>query len=213
MMLNSSMMLDLTNVGIMRKLRIMPKPRKPSIIPPPLADSIAGKLSAPVSIWTSYGLASNPFFQEELRSEPSALYPIALHVGREEELRLAMRQLGGSPSTRVIVEGAPGVGKTSFVNKLKSDMSQAGLITHTDPVRIITDTTVLSFVADVLRVLLRMRSATALPADAFWTRTARLVEGEDTMAGGVTLGPIGMSFQGGRVPAEAPLGTLYEVVA
>lgn len=206
-------MRHLTNLSIMRTMRIMPRKRKTSIIPPPPADSIAGKLAAPVSIWTSYGLASNPFFQEELRSEPSALYPIALHVGREEELRLAARQLGGSPSTRVIVEGAPGIGKTSFVNKLKADVSQAGLVTHTDPVRIITDTTVLSFVADVLRVLLRMRSATALPVDAFWTRTARLVEGEDTMAGGVTLGPVGVSFQGGRVPAEAPLGTLYEVVA
>ena len=79
--------------------------------------------------------------------------------------------------------------------------------------RIVADTTVLSFVADVLRVLLRIRTVRQLDSDAFWTRTARLVEGEDTLAGGFTLGPVGVSYQGGRVPAEAPLGTLYDVVA
>jgi hypothetical protein len=87
------------------------------------------------------------------------------------------------------------------------------MLTHAEPVRIVADSTVLSFVADVLRVLLRIRTARGLDTDAFWTRTARLVEGEDTMSGGLTLGPIGVSYQGGRIPAEAPIGTLYEVVA
>lgn len=33
------------------------------------------------------------------------------------------------------------------------------------------------------------------------------------MSGGLTLGPIGVSYQGGRIPAEAPIGTLYDVVS
>jgi len=214
MMRETSIMPALTSARMMRRLRIMRGKRSSSITPFEADEPIPPREPAgPVSIWDAYGLAANPFFQEELRSGPAAPYPIALHVGRDAELRLALRQLGGGTSSRIIVEGAPGIGKTSFVNKLKAEAAQSGMLTHADPVRIVADTTVLSFVADVLRVLLRIRTAHGLTGDAFWTRTARLVEGEDTMAGGFTLGPIGVSYQGGRVPAEAPLGTLYEVIA
>jgi hypothetical protein len=190
----------------------MPRSKPPRIIEPS-SDVLSVPTRGLASIWSSYGLASDPFFQEELRSDSAALYPISLHVGREEELRMVSRQVGGAPSTRLVIEGAPGLGKTSFVNKVKAELSEAGIVTHSDPVRIVADTTVLSFVADVLRVLLRIRAMRGLDGDAFWTRTARLVEGEDTLAGGFTLGPVGVSYQGGRVPAEAPLGTLYDVVA
>jgi DNA-binding transcriptional ArsR family regulator len=111
-----------------------------------------------------------------------------------------------------MVEGAPGIGKTSFVNKLKAELAAAGMLTHADPVRIVADSSVLAFVADVLRVLLRIRAAHKLDGDAFWRRTARIVEGEDTQAGGFNVGPVGVSYERGRVPAEAPLGNLYEVV-
>jgi len=199
---------------MMLNVRIMRKSKSSSIIPFEADEPIPPReLGGPVSIWSAYGLAANPFFQEELRSDPTAPYPVALHVGRDDEMRLALRQLGGGTSSRVIVEGAPGIGRTSFVNKLKAEVTQLGMLTHAEPVRIVADSTVLSFVADVLRVLLRIRNARGLDSDAFWTRTARLVEGEDTMSGGFTLGPIGVSYQGGRVPAEAPLGTLYEVLA
>jgi DNA-binding transcriptional ArsR family regulator len=211
MMRKSRIMPPLICGGMMHKLRIMP-PRRNANIMAGLPDE-PQLLPGPTTIWSAYGLASNPFFQEELRSDPSAAYPVALHVGRDAELRLALRQLGDGASSRVIVEGAAGVGKTSFVNKLKAEITRAGMLTHADPIRIVADSSVLGFVADVLRVLLRTRTAHGLEADAFWTRTARLVAGEDTVAGGITLGPIGVSFQGGRIPAEAPLGTLYEVLA
>lgn len=194
----------------MLTLRIMPPKRTTSMIAPAGEPAL---LPGPVSIWNAYGLSTNPFFQEELRSDPAAPYPIALHVGRDAELQLGLRQLGDGRSSRVIVEGAPGIGKTSFVNKLKAEVARAGMLTHAEPIRVVADSTVLSFVADVLRVLLRIRTAGGLDADSFWTRTARLVEGEDTIAGGFTLGPVGVSYQGGRIPAEAPLGNLYDVMA
>src|SRR3954463_14523087 len=131
---------------MMLKLRIMPKKKSSSIIPFEADEPIPPReLPGPVSIWNAYGLAANPFFQEELRSDPTAPYPVALHVGRDEEMRLALRHLGGGTSSRVIVEGAPGIGKTSFVNKLKAEVTQLGMLTHAEPVRIVADSTVLSF--------------------------------------------------------------------
>ncbi|HEU0053273.1 MAG TPA: AAA family ATPase, partial [Longimicrobium sp.] len=166
----------------------------------------------PPNIWNAFGLSSDPFFQEELRPGPTALYPVSLHVGREEELRLLLRQIGGAPSTRAIVEGAAGLGKTSLINKLKAEVA-GHLLTHPDPVRVTADTTVAGFTADVLRIVLRIRAALELDGDDFWRRTARIVEGEDTVAAGVTIGPVGLQYEGGRIPAEAPMGTLYDTVA
>ena len=104
---------------MMRNVRIMPKRRTSSIMQQAEGGpALRIDATAPMNVWAAYGLSGNPFFQEELRSEAGAFHPITLHVGRDDELRLALRHLGGSPSTRLMVEGAPGIGKTSFVNKL-----------------------------------------------------------------------------------------------
>src|SRR3954468_20475740 len=80
----------LTRGGTMRKLRIMRTKRSSGIISLDGEEPLPPReLPGPVSIWNACGLAANPFFQEELRSDPAAPYPIALHVGRDAEMRLA----------------------------------------------------------------------------------------------------------------------------
>jgi hypothetical protein len=119
-----------------------------------------------INAWNLYGLRSTPFFQEELRAAPGAAYPVdLLFVGREGELARAERQIGGSTSSRVLVQGLPGLGKTSFVNRLKSDVATGGLLTHDQPIRITSAATPLGFTADVLRVLLRIHTSEGLAAD------------------------------------------------
>jgi DNA-binding transcriptional ArsR family regulator len=177
---------------------VLPLESEPALVPTP-------------NLWTAYGIASDPFFQAELRSDLRAQYPISLHVGREAELRLLLRQLGGAPSTRVLIEGDAGLGKTSLANKLKADLAPR-MLSHSEPVRITADTTALTFTADVLRVILRIRTLLDLPSGEFWTHAARLVEGEDTVGAGFTLGPVGVQYQGGRIAPEAPYGTLHGTV-
>lgn len=176
--------------------------------PPALTNTDSADTVAAPTLWAAYGLASDPFFQAELRSDPTALYPISLHVGRDAELRLILRQLGGSPSTRVLIEGEAGLGKTSLANKVKAELSPR-MHSHAEPVRITAETSALSFTADVLRVVLRIRTLLDLPGGDFWTMAARIVEGEDTVGAGFTLGVVGVQYQGGRIAPEAPSGTLH----
>src|SRR5918992_2628224 len=142
------------------------------------------------SPWTPYGLTDDPFFQAPLSPSSEAARPITLFVGRDAEIRLLGGQVVGASSSRAIVEGAPGVGKTSFVNRLKVALAERGVLTHERPVRAAPGMTGRQFVAEVLRVLLQIR-ATLLPLsmperskalaarvasskarveDAFWTR-------------------------------------------
>jgi hypothetical protein len=167
-----------------------------------------------VNAWNLYGLRSSPFFQEELRAAPGAAYPVALlFVGREDELARVGRQIGGSTSSRVLVQGLPGLGKTSFVNRLKSEMASSGVVTHDQPIRITSAATPLGFTADVLRVLLRIHTSQGLARDRFWEHAARLVEGQDVLAGGVSLLSVGFQVEKGRIPPDLAITSLYEVIA
>ncbi|MFL5576679.1 MAG: AAA family ATPase [Gemmatimonadaceae bacterium] len=180
--------------------------------------------STPIaSPWTPYGLSDDPFFQAPLAPSDDAARPITLFVGREEEVQLLGGQVVGSSSSRAIIQGPAGVGKTSFVNRLKVALAEQGVLTHEQPVRIRAGMSPRQFCAEVLRVLLQIR-ATQAPApglarntaklaskeargeDAFWRRVGHLVEGEDTTAGGVTFGVpaanIGVQKERGRIPAE-----------
>ena len=52
---------------------------------------------------------------------------------------LAANQVLGSASSRAIVQGEYGVGKTSFTNRLKTALAEHGVLTHARPVRVTRD--------------------------------------------------------------------------
>lgn len=193
-------------------------------------------MSQPVVIanpWLLYKLQSDPFFQEPLTAASGAAYAVGdLFVGRETEVRQLGAQVLGSISSRSLVQGSAGVGKTSVVQQLKTAAAEQGVLTHVDPVRIVSGMTVGQFCAEVLRTLLQIRAARTLLAgqrtgkdpgrgarraatatssspaagtpdsDAFWRRVTRVLEGEDTSAVGVSVASIGGSLEPTRIPAE-----------
>src|SRR5680860_147883 len=129
------------------------------------------------SLWEPYGLRASPFFQDEL-SPIGFEHPVSLFVGRDEARERIIRRLVSDPKSRTIVQGDPGVGKTSFVNRIKAEAAENGMISYEHPIRITSRTTLMSFVADSLRTILRMRSSSERSADeAFWKSTARLLDG------------------------------------
>jgi hypothetical protein len=172
------------------------------------------------SPWTPFGLSDDPFFQAALdpAEDSRAIHPISLFVGRTAELQMIGSQVIGASSSRAILTGGPGVGKTSLVNRLKASLASQGVLTHTAPVRVVSGMTPRHFEAEVLRVLLQMRAGeqavTPLPAqstrlgeeqaddEVFWRRVGRLIMGEDSVAGGVSLGGFGAQSEAIRIPAE-----------
>jgi DNA-binding transcriptional ArsR family regulator len=189
-----------------------------------------------MSIWESYGLRGSPFFQDELSSNPASEHPVdKLLVGRDQELRLLERQVVGERHSRSIVEGQPGIGKTSFVNRFKAGCARAGMLIHEDPIRIESTMAARDLVAEVLRVILRVRNAALgvqslwsttagkafrsredKTAAAFWDQAARIVEGADTMSGGISGGTsfaqLGVQVDRGRIAPDVPIGSLYHVL-
>ena len=165
-------------------------------------------------LWEPFGLRSSPFFQDELRPTDDNGYPISLFVGRARELLRIERRMASDRSSRTIVQGDPGIGKTSFVNRLKADMAAEGVVTHAQPVRITSDTTRATFVADVLRTLVRIRLVSfpreKQQPDRFWKRTVRLLEGEDTLGGSVSALGVGAGMTRGFIAPQAPGDSLFE---
>jgi hypothetical protein len=162
------------------------------------------------TVWTSFGLRGNPFFQNELRPGDS-LHPVTLFVGRETELGRVRRRLATDTATRTIIEGAPGVGKTSFVNRLKFDLARMGVATYEQPIRIDSNSTRSSFVADVLRTLLRIRLVAGRTNDSgIWRRTARLLEGEVLLGGSVSVMGAGGGISRSYAAPQLAADSLYE---
>jgi hypothetical protein len=179
------------------------------------------------SVWHLFGLRDSPFFQDVLQPASDASRPASLFVGRTPELRRLARRIIGTTSTRFIVQGGPGVGKTSFVNRLKCELARYGVLSHEKPVRITPDMNCRALTAEVLKVLLRIRHEARVAAarrssvllrkakefaagDKFWTYIARLVKGQDLLNAGLAIGAFGGSYERGRIPAEIPDLSLYD---
>lgn len=168
--------------------------------------------TAPLSLWAPYGLTESPFFQEELKPNETARHPISLFVGRAPELTRLSRRLVSDPLSRSIVQGPPGIGKTSFVNRLKVAVAEHGIASHENPIRITSDMTHAAFVRESLRTLLRIRMGIRdVDPDAdFWKRTVLLLEGLEVTGGGINLGGFGATVSRSIAPPQLPIDSLFE---
>lgn len=187
------------------------------------------------SVWSPFGLRDDPFFQQPLqpREDEWADRPITLFVGRDEELGRVGRQVVSSSSSRAIIQGDAGIGKTTFINRVKSEVVKHGVLTHADPVRVVRGMTPRHFLAEVLKTLLQIRATLATAEstglltrakdflsresgatteDRFWTRVGRIVEGEDSTAVGLTAAVVGAQRERVRIPGEVGDVSLHSEV-
>lgn len=196
---------------------------------PQMADL---KLGSP---WAPYGLRDDPFFQQPLQptDDDEAPRPITLFVGRDDELTLVANQILGSSNSRAILEGDAGVGKTSFVSRLKTELGKHDVLMHVDPVRVRPGMTGQQFVAETLKVLLQIwatvnaddggllrragraakREVAADTESAFWRRVGRLIQGEDSIAVGMNIAAVGAQLEHVRIPAEVGDVSLFDELA
>jgi len=74
--------------------------------------------------WEICGFRSSPYFQDALE-ENSETKSLNLFVGRQKELRQLLFTIGSSDSSRQAVAGFPGVGKTTLVQVVKTQVKEA----------------------------------------------------------------------------------------
>lgn len=77
------------------------------------------------NLWNLYNLRESPYFQDTLGGETEH-HPLSLFVGRRTELDGLITTIGSAGSSRQVVGGRAGVGKTTLVQSVKAAAVGAG---------------------------------------------------------------------------------------
>jgi hypothetical protein len=88
--------------------------------------------------WNAFNLRQSPFFQDTLWSGVDARYPLELFVGREAESGRILRGIFGAADSRQVVTGAPGRGKTTLAQYVKSRAAAKGFFSNAEPVSVMS---------------------------------------------------------------------------
>jgi len=77
------------------------------------------------NLWNLYNLRESPYFQDTLGGEAER-HPLSLFVGRRSEIDSLVATIGSGGSSRQVVGGRAGVGKTTLVQSVKASAVGAG---------------------------------------------------------------------------------------
>lgn len=150
-------------------------------------------------IWNRYGLSDNPYFIQPLSRESLRLFKGKSRTEAAAEI-CARVTSGGSPI--LLLEGGPGVGKTTLVNYAKEQLAQAGKhYVYPHRIEISSDSTRESLAAEYLAAL--TTTALATEPKVGWDKDARWQAAYKTIAdtwrasglgGGVSFAGFGASL-------------------
>jgi len=84
------------------------------------------------NVWQIFNLRSTPFFQETL----SDTYPLDLFVGRDAETDRILQGIGSAPTSRQLIEGPAGFGKTTLAQYIKYLADEDGYLSYARPVSV-----------------------------------------------------------------------------
>lgn len=101
-----------------------------------------------LDLWSLFGLRESPFFQDTLT--PGSAYPTVLFVGREAETERVLRQVGSSPSSRQVLHGPPGIGKTTLAQHAKDILTLDGFLVRWRPVAVTAGQGSAALLVDIL---------------------------------------------------------------
>lgn len=99
-------------------------------------------------LWSLFGLGESPFFLDTLT--PGSRYPPELFVGREAETQRVLRHVASSPSSRQVLHGPPGIGKTTLAQHVKHLLSRDGYVVRWRPVAVTAGQRSAALLVDIL---------------------------------------------------------------
>lgn len=177
------------------------------------------------NLWHLFNLRSSPFFQETL----SDTYPLSLFVGRQRDSDRLLRGIGSSSSSRQLIEGSPGIGKTTLAQYVKGQAAEAGFLSTVEPVSVSSTDSPETLLMGMLRYLYEafVTQSDADISDLEPVQTARqLVRAFRTRDASASVSIAGFGGGGGqttqyvesgllnpRIVVPALLGQLLEVAA
>lgn len=155
------------------------------------------------NIWNTFGIRTSPFFQEALDSSSNSLRPIDLFVGREVETREVLTRVAGRDSSRIVITGRAGVGKTTFIQHVKAQLDESqGLAVTSEHCRVPHDLSATTLGVELLRGVIRSLRARLPPGRlkslAGFDTAHRLVEETTQYSRQVSLSVLGSGAGVGR---------------
>lgn len=86
------------------------------------------------NLWHAYNLRRSPFFQETLGQENEPDHSLDLFVARRQEAKQMLATIAGGSSSREVVTGVAGIGKTTLVQYVKSQAAAYGYLSVSTPI-------------------------------------------------------------------------------
>ena len=85
------------------------------------------------NVWQLFNLSESPFFQDPLRTDEHAHHRLELFVGRESEAERLLGGIGGRlASSRQVIHGPPGVGKSTLAQHVKARAARERILSSPD---------------------------------------------------------------------------------
>jgi Cdc6-like AAA superfamily ATPase len=86
------------------------------------------------NLWHAYNLRRSPFFQETLGQPDEPDHSLELFVARRSDAQSMLTAIGSGSSSREVVTGPPGVGKTTLVQHVKAEAVRHGYLAIATPI-------------------------------------------------------------------------------
>jgi len=104
------------------------------------------------SLWSMYGLRGNPFSPDPLQTFGGEL-PMTTFFGREKESKEINNIIFNNSQSRILVNGNVGIGKTTFVNNVRSKAFENGYFTTISEIGVQHDWTAEDFMRITLSAI------------------------------------------------------------
>ena len=101
------------------------------------------------NIWELYGVKENPFATSPLLVK-GGIIPLDSFVGRADEIKRLTKIIGSRGGSRTLVYGDVGVGKTTFVNVIRSHAYEKGFFTPFKEIAVQEDWSPMEFILNTL---------------------------------------------------------------